>query len=187
MILPEQACATITWGGIINDGINKSLLLELVMPTIHHVNIHLHIISRMSLVIHIKTNILEFLDDISKLVIIIVQENKIIKINHDNDFTSVKGTHINERLLDANIPEFLNNVSIPKPSCLLLTIQIGKYWKNMIFGVTMMSLNKLRKFHVHVSHNGLTKVNLVQYQAGDAKDNHKVDSRPSYHRGICVK
>ena len=77
-----------------------------------------YIVSRVSLISHIKTSILELLDDISELCIIDSQENTVIHIDKEDDVTFVEQAFIHFRLLESNVQEFSHYLAISHSSSL---------------------------------------------------------------------
>ena len=68
---------------------------------------------------------IDFLNDITELLVIIAQEDTFININYKYDVILVEHTLVNLRLLETNDEKLLNHVDILYSPCLFQALKVG--------------------------------------------------------------
>ena len=81
---------------------------ELVGSVIQFLDTNSNIVSRMALVFNVKSQTLNFLDNVLELLIVVPYENAIVYVDHKNDVVTEEYTVINLRWMETNGLQFLN-------------------------------------------------------------------------------
>ena len=79
----------------------------------------------MALNLYVQLKVLHLVDDTRQLLIGRAQEDTIIDIDNKYDITAIENTLIDERLLEVDLLQFVDQLTIPNSTSLFLTIQIG--------------------------------------------------------------
>jgi hypothetical protein len=121
----------------------------------------------MALILDVQLEILHLVDDIGQLPIGQAQEDAIVDVDNEYDITTIENAVINERLLEVDLLQFVNLITIPNLSSLFLTVQIGQELEDVVLGVSVLDVNALGKFHIHIHFDGSlrighNKVNLLK-------------------------
>ncbi len=122
----------------------------------------------MALILDVQLEILHLVDDIGQLPIGQAQEDAIVDVDNEYDITTIENAVINERLLEVDLLQFVNLITIPNLSSLFLTVQIGQELEDVVLGVSVLDVNALGKFHIHIHFDGSlrighNKVNLLKW------------------------
>ncbi len=79
----------------------------------------------MALILYVQLKVPHLVDDTRQLLVGRAQEDAIINIDNKYDIISIENTLIDERLLEVDLFQFVDQITIPNSSSLFLTIQIG--------------------------------------------------------------
>ena len=84
-----------------------------------------YVICWMALILYIQLKVPHLVDDTRQLLVRQAQEDAIIDIDNKYDITAIENTLIDERLLEVDLLQFVDQLTIPNSTSLFLTIQIG--------------------------------------------------------------
>ena len=79
----------------------------------------------MALILDVQLKIPHLVDDTRQLLIGQAQDDASVDIDNKYDITTIENTFIDERLLEVDLLQFVDQITIPNSSSLFLTIQIG--------------------------------------------------------------
>ncbi len=76
----------------------------------------------MALILNVQLEIPHLVDDTGQLLARQAQEDAIVDVDNEYDITTIENSVINERLLEVDLLQFVNQITIPNLPSLFLTI-----------------------------------------------------------------
>ena len=103
------------------------------------------VISRMALVFNVEVEVHELIDGIRDSIVRWTEKDSVVDINDKDNVPAIKHAVIHKRWCETNLPQLLNEKSVPYPSSLFLTIDVGQQLEDVLFGVCSLDNDALRE------------------------------------------
>ncbi len=108
------------------------MLGESVGSVLQLPNVHSYIVCGMALVFKLEPQALELLDSCLELLLAVPKGDAVIDVDDEDDVPPVKDTVINERLLEADAGQLLDQILVPHSPRLLLPLDVAQQFDDMV-------------------------------------------------------
>ena len=108
------------------DGVNERSLGEFNAPSFQALDVDAYVISGVSLVFNVKSQLLKVRDYLQDLLICVPNEDSIVHVHNEDGVVAVEDAIINFRLGESDLQQFGFQMMIPHSASLFLSVNVAE-------------------------------------------------------------